>query len=425
MPRRCASDRRRWRRPPTAARSHATAGANGKPHDGGGRCSPLARSRPPPRQAANTRRRRCCEVRGLTQALSGARRRAAAHARPGSCRGRHVSVRLARRRNPRPGGRIRLRQEHGGQNPAATARTHRRRHFRFEGRDITKHETRRIAAAATRHPNRACKIRSNLSTPATRWARFWRSRSSFIGLGTRRRNAGPGVFPICWPARGLETPNAANRFPARVFRRPAAAHRHRPRHRPAAPSSSFATRRCPRWTFPSNRRSSTCCFALQREMHLALIFIAHDLAVVKHVSDHIAVMYLGEVVEIRQRRARPSTPRPGIRTRRRSISAIPVPDPSVRQTRAPSCCAATFPRPSAAAKRLPLPHPLPPRPERLQDREAQADPDERRRRRLPPLASTGRLSPKLGVRHLHAWAKALAADIVNDAVNDLTGEKGR
>jgi peptide/nickel transport system ATP-binding protein len=37
---------------------------------------------------------------------------------------------------------------------------------------------------------------------------------------------------------------------------------------------------------------------LQKEMDLALLFIAHDLAAVKHVSDNIAVMYLGQVVEI-------------------------------------------------------------------------------------------------------------------------------
>ena len=68
---------------------------------------------------------------------------------------------------------------------------------------------------------------------------------------------------------------------------------------------------------------------LQREMRLALIFIAHDLAVVKHVSDRIAVMYLGEIVETASARAIHETPRHPYT--QALISAIPVPDPKARR----------------------------------------------------------------------------------------------
>jgi peptide/nickel transport system ATP-binding protein len=70
---------------------------------------------------------------------------------------------------------------------------------------------------------------------------------------------------------------------------------------------------------------------LQQEMGLTYLFIAHDLAVVKHISDMIAVMYLGKIVEftdaatIYQRPRHPYT--------RALISAIPIPDPTYVSTK--------------------------------------------------------------------------------------------
>ena len=70
---------------------------------------------------------------------------------------------------------------------------------------------------------------------------------------------------------------------------------------------------------------------LQREFDLSYLFIAHDLAVVKHTSDRIAVMYLGKIVEAGDGESIYRSPRhPYTKS---LISAIPMPDPHQRSRR--------------------------------------------------------------------------------------------
>lgn len=70
---------------------------------------------------------------------------------------------------------------------------------------------------------------------------------------------------------------------------------------------------------------------IQKELNLSMVFISHNLAVVKYIADRIAVMYLGKIVEMAPKSelySRPQHP-----YTQALLSAVPIPDPKIEKTR--------------------------------------------------------------------------------------------
>ena len=95
---------------------------------------------------------------------------------------------------------------------------------------------------------------------------------------------------------------------------------------------------------------------LQAELDLTYVLIAHDLSVVRHVSDRVAVMYLGKIVELGDRDAVYDTPMHPYTVA--LLSAVPAPGPAAAREAGADPAHRRRPEPAEPAAGLPVPHPV-------------------------------------------------------------------
>ena len=245
---------------------------------------------------------------------------------------------LQRGRDPRRGRRVGLRQVDPGPAAGRPGEADRRARSRYEGQDICKLDAGGDCARLRRN------IQLVMQDPYT----SLNPRMTVGDIVGEPFEIHPEVAPQGQPrpqgagaARpGRSQPRAHQPLPAPVLRRPAPAHRHRPGAGAASPEIIVCDEPVSALDVSIQAQVMNLLEKLQNEFGLSYIFIAHDLSVVRHIADRVAVMYLGKIVEIGtddEIYDRPTHP-----YTQALLSAVPVPDPTLRgQPAIRSCSRAT------------------------------------------------------------------------------------
>ncbi len=212
--------------------------------------------------------------------------------------------------------------------------------IRFTGVDITHRTSEADAGTAPRHPGDlpgpvfVAQPAHDRRPDHRRAAACLRAGQGQEGRGGARRRSAAAGRPVRLHGGALSAP---------VVGRPAPARRHRARARARAALHRLrragvgARRLDPGPDHQPARRPAVAAQAL------SYLFIAHDLAVVRHISDRVAVMYLGRIAEVADRDELYADPKHPYT--KALLDAAPIPDPRVERARAPRALKGEIPSP--------------------------------------------------------------------------------